>query len=143
MAHTFIKQKDHNLRTMVGSSIACSTWCLIILTGISNVTSFAPSGGIQRVQSLSSTRILDRRRDDDDGFYYDDEEYDDYDDYEPPRRRRRRPSSSYDDLGGYDSSSRDALDVPSAFGRRGGWRLPESVSKVRVDFKCCQNFSIL
>jgi len=58
--------------------------------------------------------------DNDDDYYYDDE----YDD-ELPRRRRRR-----DDLGGNERGQQDrGLDIPSSFGRRKGWRLPESVSK--------------
>ena len=108
------------------SFVVYTTWCLLLLFG--SVSSFAPVGGRSRRLRLSYTRIFDRRPNAND-YYDDDDGYDDedYDDYEPPRRRRR--PSSYDDLGGYDSSRRDALDVPSAFGRRGGWRLPESVSK--------------
>lgn len=61
-----------------------------------------------------------------DGDLYDDEEF--YD--EKPRRRRKRKSlDEYDDLGGYYEPNRDGLDVPSSYGRRDGWRLPESVSK--------------
>ena len=60
---------------------------------------------------------------DDDDFYYDNDQ-----DYEQPRRRKRPPSRrQYDDLGGFQEDS--GLDLPSAFGRRDGWRLPESVSK--------------
>lgn len=65
-----------------------------------------------------------RRVDDeiDDFDYYDD---DDEGDYRPQRRRRR----DVDDLGGSKVPLRKGLDVPSSFGRRDGWRLPESVSK--------------
>lgn len=72
-----------------------------------------------------------RNRDDE---YYEPDDYDDFDDddddeqdYQPRRRRRRK--SSFDDLGGSTSQFRKGLDVPSSYGRRDGWRLPESVSK--------------
>jgi hypothetical protein len=58
-----------------------------------------------------------RYDDDDDDFYDDDREY----------RGNRRRDDSYDDLGGSQESS--GMDLPSPFGRRSGWRLPESVSK--------------
>jgi len=63
--------------------------------------------------------------------YYDDDDYDD-DDYEyfeedyQPRRRRRK---SVDDLGGSSTQYQKGLGVPSSYGRRDGWRLPEAVSK--------------
>jgi hypothetical protein len=69
-----------------------------------------------------------RRRDDydDDGDYSDN---DGDDDSLPTRRRRRGPlDRNFDDLG-YDRRNRDGLEIPSSFGRRDGWRLPESVSK--------------
>jgi hypothetical protein len=80
--------------------------------------------------TFSSTSCKARRRDD-----YpeedDDDNYDDDDDYdEPPPRRRRRPP--YDNLGGFDDARTDSLDVPSSFGKRDGWRLPESVSKALI-----------
>jgi hypothetical protein len=65
--------------------------------------------------------------------YYDDD-YEDgdgdeyYDEYGYDDERRRGGGEVYvDDLGRFDE--RTGLDVPSAFGRRSGWRLPESVSK--------------
>jgi len=80
------------------------------------------------------------RRPYDDEDYDDDEYFDDDDDEFYPesydRRRRQRKgdkssssssSSSYDDLG--DFRERSGLDLPSSYGRRDGWRLPESVSK--------------
>ena len=79
------------------------------------------------VPNCPSTRYQARRRngdyisedDDDDGFYEPD--------YAPRRQRRRR---KYDDLGGFDDERwKDGLDLPSSYGRREGWRLPESVSK--------------
>lgn len=70
----------------------------------------------------SSACQAQRRRDGDDGDYYDD------DDSYPSRRRRRPLDSDFDDLG-YDRRNRDGLEIPSSFGRRDGWRLPESVSK--------------
>jgi hypothetical protein len=60
--------------------------------------------------------------------YYDDDEDDDYydddeeDDYRSNNKRRRR-----DNLGRGKQSS--GLNLPSSFGKRDGWRLPDSVSK--------------
>lgn len=78
------------------------------------------------------TSLLARknRRDEDADDFYDDDEDDEYYDEddvddEPPRQRRRR-----DNLGANERGQQDrGLDVPSSFGRRKGWRLPESVSK--------------
>ena len=66
------------------------------------------------------------RRSEDERFY-DDEEYgrDDY--YEEEYYSRKGDNRRYDDLGNFQENS--GLDLPSAFGRRNGWRLPESVSK--------------
>jgi hypothetical protein len=65
-------------------------------------------------------------------FYEDEDDFEDeadvyYDrDYSNPSsfRRRRRP---VDDLGEFQEST--GLNLPSGFGRRSGWRLPEAVSK--------------
>ena len=55
----------------------------------------------------------DDEEDDDDDFYDDEEEFDE----------------EYDDLG-YDRKSREGLlNIPSSYGSRDGWRLPEAVSK--------------
>ncbi len=63
------------------------------------------------------------------------------DDYDVPPRRRRRPQryedyDDYEDDYYYDNNNNRpyddlgrSLQVPSSFGRRTGWRLPESVSK--------------
>lgn len=67
---------------------------------------------------------------DDDDDAYDDENNDDEDDYFASRSARRtsRRRTRRDDLGGsYDANS--GLNLPSAFGRRDGWRLPDAVSK--------------
>jgi hypothetical protein len=81
--------------------------------------------------TFSSTSCKARRRDDypedDDDDYYDDDD-DDYD--EPPRRQRRQPP--YDDLGGFNDARKGGLDVPSSFGRKDGWRLPDTVSKALI-----------
>ena len=61
--------------------------------------------------------------DDDDGF--DDDDDDDEEAYFRWRQQRR---AARDDLG-RDFRERKGLNVPSGFGRRDGWRLPESVSK--------------
>lgn len=67
-----------------------------------------------------------------DDEYEDDEEYEYYDDDvksddRSRRRRRRRDDDAIDDLGSFKESR--GLELPSSFGRRDGWRLPESVSK--------------
>ena len=75
------------------------------------------------------TRFLardNRYYDDEDDAYYDDDE--DLDSgRENERRPRRRRGDEYDDLGNFREST--GLDLPSSFGRRRGWRLPDSVSK--------------
>ena len=81
-----------------------------------------------------------RPQDEDDYFDDDDDDFDDdFDyDYEMERRRRRRRKSrrrneyndnELDDLG-YDRRNEDGyLNIPSSFGQREGWRLPDAVSK--------------
>jgi hypothetical protein len=65
----------------------------------------------------------DNRYDVDDN---DDDDDDDFDDgFDDPRQRRR--DDYYDDLGNFQEAT--GLELPSSFGRRDGWRLPESVSK--------------
>ena len=59
--------------------------------------------------------------------YDEDEFWDEEDDDGWEYRRRRRRDDEYDDLGDFRQS--EGLDVPSSYGRRDGWRLPESVSK--------------
>jgi hypothetical protein len=110
----------------------CLVASALLLAG--TVNSFSVPGGARhplvftsKQVTFSSTSCKARRRDDypeddDDDLYDDDDDYD-----EPPRPRRRRPQ--YDDLGGFDDARTDSLDVPSSFGRRDGWRLPQSVSK--------------
>lgn len=72
-------------------------------------------------QVSSSDLLLARRYDDEDDEFFDDDYY-----YEEERPRRRRR----DDLGESLEGRQDAgFNVPSGFGRRAGWRLPESVSK--------------
>ena len=81
--------------------------------------------------SVSTTTCVTarRRRDpfynDDDEYYEDDDEY--YGDDEEEQYVRYRKRGGRDDLGTF--RERKGLDVPSGFGRRDGWRLPESVSK--------------
>ena len=86
----------------------------------------------------SSTRLFRRRADDyydDDGYYYGDDEddYDEddiFDDGGQQRKRRRRRRIIRDDLGQAEDGRQDGgFGLPSPFGRRGGWRLPESASK--------------
>ena len=82
--------------------------------------------------SLGLARRNRRPTEDDDFEYFDDEDEDEEyfpRSYDRTRRRGRRGAdpSSYDDLG--DFSDRSGLDLPSSYGRRDGWRLPESLSK--------------
>lgn len=91
-----------------------------------------PHSALQKERSLA-TRCDARKSDDDfDDFieYYDDENEDEYfeDEYRP-KRRRKRSGRDFDDLGGSTVPLRKGLDVPSSYGRRAGWRLPEAVSK--------------
>jgi hypothetical protein len=83
-----------------------------------------------RSRSLTTTgwarKRFDDEEDDDYDFFDGDEDEDDF--YEPPRRRRR--PSNMDDLGEAQGGRQDGgFGVPSSFGRRAGWRLPDSVSK--------------
>lgn len=93
--------------------------------------------GPKSLQYLTPSKLMARNRrrpgDDFDDDYYDGEDDyyygDDYDD-QPARRRRRKEPPPRDDLGEYEMGTQDrGLNVPSSFGRRRGWRLPESVSK--------------
>lgn len=79
------------------------------------------------------TALKDRRRlneddyDDDEDDWIEDDYYYDEDFDERPFRRRRSPR---DDLGEFEPGRQDrGFDIPSGFGRRKGWRLPEAVSK--------------
>eukprot|EP00532_Pseudo-nitzschia_australis_P003773 CAMPEP_0168181614 /NCGR_PEP_ID=MMETSP0139_2-20121125/11353_1 /TAXON_ID=44445 /ORGANISM="Pseudo-nitzschia australis, Strain 10249 10 AB" /LENGTH=293 /DNA_ID=CAMNT_0008102287 /DNA_START=220 /DNA_END=1101 /DNA_ORIENTATION=+ len=94
----------------------------------------------QRLNRRTTKLRLARRPRDEE--YYDDDEDDDYfddEDYDrKPRRRRRRqnnePGDEYDELQmddlGYNRRKEDGfLNIPSPFGQREGWRLPEAVSK--------------
>jgi hypothetical protein len=102
----------------------------------------------EQTTSTFSLFALGRRRQDDDDDFYDDDEEEDVDDGflvldgESPRSggRNRRPrrqriededyvDEEYDDLG-YERRSREGLlNIPSSYGSRDGWRLPEAVSK--------------
>ncbi len=83
------------------------------------------------VQHARRPRNEDEYYDEDDDDFEDDFDYD-YD--TQPRRRKRRRRNSYnenqlDDLG-YDRRNEDGfLNIPSSFGQREGWRLPDAVSK--------------
>jgi hypothetical protein len=91
----------------------------------------------QRTELLTfrarNRRLRDNDYDEDDeyyGEYYDDEYYDDDSFDGDELRRRRRMEPTRDDLGEYEMGRQDrGFNVPSSFGRRSGWRLPESVSK--------------
>lgn len=85
-----------------------------------------PSSTVQRYRRRDPLKSSCYARrydyDDDDDFFYDDDYY-----YEERPRRRRIPE---DKLGEAQEGRQDSgLNVPSGFGRRAGWRLPDSVSK--------------
>jgi Protein of unknown function (DUF3172) len=71
---------------------------------------------------IDSNENFDDELDDDDDAYY----------YEMERRRRNKQSrqqqQQYDDLGQASNRAQDGLGIPSPFGRRKGFRLPDSVS---------------
>lgn len=117
-------------------------WCKMRSTLVLNLSVIlswvAVIDGFQAFQALSSRQRLvqlppglqarnnrDYYEYDDESDYYDDEE----EDYASLSRRRRRPRrrNDFDDLGGDEEES--FLNLPSSFGRRDGWRLPDSVSK--------------
>jgi F0F1-type ATP synthase assembly protein I len=130
-----------------GRLLSCLA-CLLLVSSISTATAFT-SPTITRSTSISrmqhnhnhntnranaannnkfhrASRCYGRRNDyyddDEDDDYYDDDEDDDND------KRRRRKNNNKDDLSqGQKQSS--GLNLPSSFGRRDGWRLPDSVTK--------------
>eukprot|EP00545_Synedropsis_sp_CCMP1620_P001531 CAMPEP_0119003042 /NCGR_PEP_ID=MMETSP1176-20130426/318_1 /TAXON_ID=265551 /ORGANISM="Synedropsis recta cf, Strain CCMP1620" /LENGTH=304 /DNA_ID=CAMNT_0006954601 /DNA_START=92 /DNA_END=1006 /DNA_ORIENTATION=+ len=86
-----------------------------------------------KTRDVSSARCSKDNDDDDDDYFGENDEDDDYfgenddngDSYfgdDPPRQQRRQPE--YDDLG----EEKEGFSIPSPFGRRSGFRLPESVS---------------
>lgn len=84
-----------------------------------------------RNNKRSSDDYYDEDDDDYDAYddpYYDENNDDDDDFFASRSARRTRRGPRRDDLGGtYDANS--GLNLPSAFGRRDGWRLPDAVSK--------------
>lgn len=85
-------------------------------------------------QCRSSFPRLDARRrnnrdyrEDDEEDYFEDDFYDEDEDYNSRKSSRRR-RENIDNLGRQEKG-KEGLDLPSAFGRRSGLRLPESVSK--------------
>ena len=126
---SFSKSQDNNIITMLKSSATLRAYiALIALTSFAKA--FAPVCKIplstvqryQRRDPLSSCYARRYDDDDDDDFFYDDDDY--YE--ERPRRRRIRE----DKLGEAQEGRQDSgFNVPSGFGRRAGWRLPDSVSK--------------
>eukprot|EP00522_Entomoneis_paludosa_P015743 CAMPEP_0172451792 /NCGR_PEP_ID=MMETSP1065-20121228/9674_1 /TAXON_ID=265537 /ORGANISM="Amphiprora paludosa, Strain CCMP125" /LENGTH=306 /DNA_ID=CAMNT_0013203763 /DNA_START=82 /DNA_END=1002 /DNA_ORIENTATION=+ len=91
----------------------------------STSTAWLSNGTPMRSHEQQTTNLFAKRRRREEEFDdFDDEEFFEDDDFDRPRRRRR---ANYDNLGDFQESS--GLDLPSAFGRRDGWRLPESVSK--------------
>jgi Protein of unknown function (DUF3172) len=95
-----------------------------------------------RIGREDSILIVQARRSRDDSDYFDNNNDDDDFPFDKNAQRRkgggrRRPQDwdfqqeegAFDDLG-YDRRKREGyLNIPSSFGQRDGWRLPESVSK--------------
>lgn len=90
-------------------------------------------------RSRSPSIMYARRRQDDD--YFEDDDVDDEFPFDKDSQRRRsgkrrgddwdneKEGGAFDDLG-YDRRKRDGyLNIPSSFGQRDGWRLPDAVSK--------------
>jgi len=112
-------------------------------------TNFYSSSRVQFVSHLTTpnfvfpqlpTRVIttyQARRPRDEKYYEEDDFDDDDDDMKRRRRRGRRNNGSVDeydenesDYLGYNRRNEDGfLNIPSAFGQRDGWRLPDSVSK--------------
>jgi hypothetical protein len=80
-----------------------------------------------RLAEFRARKSNDEYLPDDEEFYDDEDDEEYYEEDTRPRRRRRK--RNVDDLGGSNTKFREGLGVPSSFGRRDGWRLPESVSK--------------
>lgn len=108
---------------------AFSNPLLLVPSAARSVSSPTASPITSSLQARNSNRRrddFDYEDDDDEDYYYDDDDYNDDYDEEPRRQQRRRR----DNLGENELGQQDrGLDVPSSFGRRKGWRLPESVSK--------------
>jgi Protein of unknown function (DUF3172) len=121
--------------TFVESFQPGSSPCLAgpCLTRLPNIIPSAQATTAERIGRKSRTELFDRRRqrdysDDDDDYYDDEEEIDDsYYEDEP-----ETPGifSFLDDLGENRRGRQDSgMNIPSSFGRREGWRLPDAVSK--------------
>jgi len=84
-----------------------------------------PPPPIRGITTYHARRPRDEEYDEEDDFDDDyDEEYD-----MKRRRRRRRNDNELDDLG-YNRRNEDGfLNIPSSFGQRDGWRLPDTVSR--------------
>jgi Protein of unknown function (DUF3172) len=92
----------------------------LLLPQTRRIAHYHPQASSKGRLLLGCPRLQARRR-----FYNDEEDDDDYyDEYDEYVKRRR---AAMDDLG--DFRDRTGLDLPSSYGRRDGWRLPESVSK--------------
>lgn len=111
--------------------------CIALSSMISSVQGFGNHYQHRAFESAVDHRArlaeFRARKSDDDYFpsddedLYDDEEDEFYEEENRPRRRRRK--RNVDDLGGTKTRFREGLGVPSSYGRRDGWRLPEAVSK--------------
>lgn len=102
---------------MLHLRILVLTLSLIPLKAFSTISTLLP-----RVVTQREAR---RYEDNDEDFFDDfDDEYDEYDDVPP---RRTRGPQQYDNLG-QSRRPQEGFGVPSPFGRRKGFRLPDSVS---------------
>jgi hypothetical protein len=116
----------------------CSSCCFIKTADSLGVPPVSTTTTTTRCSRSARTRLSHvtpslqarRRRYDDDDYYDEDDEDDFFNDNRQSSSRRRRSPSIVDNLGEVDAGRQDGgFNLPSSFGRRSGWRLPESVSK--------------
>ena len=117
-------------------ALLCLAFCLLSIPssdafGLASFGSHQSTCCSHTLCSKSNTSLKARRRRDEDFDDEDDyEDFEDEDDFYDNNRSPRRRRQPIDDLGEYETGRQDrGMNVPSSFGRRQGWRLPESVSK--------------
>lgn len=106
------------MRVLGGQQVpAAITICLLVFVDVTVAFTTTTPCLFLQPPTTATTALFNRKNRrymDEKDEYWDDDEYYEDDDY-------------VDSLG--DFKSRSGLDVPSSYGRRDGWRLPESVSK--------------
>jgi hypothetical protein len=117
---------------VVALSLTGYTTSAFSSTGIGYTTTVASTPVTKNLTPCRARRRNDEFYEEDDYDDQDEDEYFDQDEYRRWKQSRRgagRGRRGVDDLGGTFQEERKGLDLPSAFGRRDGWRLPEAVSK--------------